>query len=166
MRLFSILLALLVAASLYLLVVQRDEVIAFAQGGADPGDGAVSAGGTAGEAAPQAVAVAAIRSSAREIDSVVVVRGRTEAARQVEVLVHHARLWSLALAAPLRPLPRTTRVLAAMCGAAAREAAGSKSYPSDLTIVGIIDHWEPDPPKTSAPSPSASPGAPGGGAKS
>ena len=27
---------------------------------------------------------------------------------------------------------------------AAREAAGSKSYPSDLTIVGIIDHWEPE----------------------
>ena len=25
---------------------------------------------------------------------------------------------------------------------AAREAAGSKDYPSDLTIVGIIDHWE------------------------
>lgn len=24
---------------------------------------------------------------------------------------------------------------------AAREAAGSKSYPSDLTIVGIIDQW-------------------------
>jgi carboxysome peptide A len=27
---------------------------------------------------------------------------------------------------------------------AAREAAGSKSYPSDLTIVGIIDHWPPE----------------------
>jgi ethanolamine utilization protein EutN len=26
---------------------------------------------------------------------------------------------------------------------AAREAAGSKDYPSDLTIVGIIDHWPP-----------------------
>lgn len=26
---------------------------------------------------------------------------------------------------------------------AAREAAGSKEYPSDLTIVGIIDHWPP-----------------------
>ena len=26
---------------------------------------------------------------------------------------------------------------------AAREAAGSKGYPSDLTIVGIIDHWPP-----------------------
>lgn len=24
---------------------------------------------------------------------------------------------------------------------AAREAAGSKDYPSDLTIIGIIDHW-------------------------
>lgn len=27
---------------------------------------------------------------------------------------------------------------------AAREAAGSKGYPSDLTVVGIIDHWDPD----------------------
>ncbi len=27
---------------------------------------------------------------------------------------------------------------------AAREAAGSKDYPSDLTIVGIIDHWPPE----------------------
>ncbi|WP_114991761.1 carboxysome peptide A [Synechococcus sp. UW179A] len=38
---------------------------------------------------------------------------------------------------------------------AAREAAGSKSYPSDLTIVGIIDHWEPDPPKPSSAAPTA-----------
>jgi len=27
---------------------------------------------------------------------------------------------------------------------AAREAAGSKEYPSDLTIVGIIDRWAED----------------------
>ena len=27
---------------------------------------------------------------------------------------------------------------------AARESAGSKQYPSDLTIVGIIDHWDAD----------------------
>ena len=46
---------------------------------------------------------------------------------------------------------------------AARDAAGSKSYPSDLTIVGIIAHWEPAPPKTSAPSPSPSPRKPAGG---
>ena len=38
---------------------------------------------------------------------------------------------------------------------AAREAAGSKSYPSDLTIVGIIDHWEPDPPNPPSAAPSA-----------
>ncbi len=33
------------------------------------------------------------------------------------------------------------------CGSsAAREAAGHKDYPSDLTIVGIIDYWdEPSP---------------------
>jgi carboxysome peptide A len=38
---------------------------------------------------------------------------------------------------------------------AAREAAGSKSYPSDLTIVGIIDHWDPETGKPSAPSATA-----------
>jgi len=27
---------------------------------------------------------------------------------------------------------------------AAREAAGSKEYPSDLTIIGIIDQWPPE----------------------
>ena len=51
---------------------------------------------------------------------------------------------------------------------AAREAAGSKSYPSDLTIVGIIDHWDPDAPKSPSsvsstpaatkPSPTPKPG--------
>jgi carboxysome peptide A len=59
---------------------------------------------------------------------------------------------------------------------AAREAAGSKSYPSDLTIVGIIDHWDPEagktPPSTSSASaatpsgssaPAAAPGTPANG---
>ena len=33
------------------------------------------------------------------------------------------------------------------CGSsAARDAAGSKEYPSDLTIVGIIDYWDEDSP--------------------
>lgn len=27
---------------------------------------------------------------------------------------------------------------------AARDAAGAKDYPSDLTIVGIIDYWDAD----------------------
>ena len=38
---------------------------------------------------------------------------------------------------------------------AAREAAGSKSYPSDLTIVGIIDYWDPEAAKAAAAALSA-----------
>ena len=48
--------------------------------------------------------------------------------------------------------PRTVAVDAVGCvpgdwvivvgSSAAREAAGSKEYPSDATIVGIIDYWE------------------------
>jgi ethanolamine utilization protein EutN len=34
------------------------------------------------------------------------------------------------------------------CGSsAAREAAGHKDYPSDLTIVGIIDYWDEESPE-------------------
>ena len=32
----------------------------------------------------------------------------------------------------------------AVGSSAARDAAGSKEYPSDLTIVGIIDYWDED----------------------
>ncbi|HUN90858.1 MAG TPA: carboxysome peptide A [Burkholderiaceae bacterium] len=32
----------------------------------------------------------------------------------------------------------------AVGSSAARDAAGSKDYPSDLTIVGIIDYWDDD----------------------
>jgi carboxysome peptide A len=35
--------------------------------------------------------------------------------------------------------------------AAARDAAGSKGFISDLTIVGIIDHWEVTPADDAAP---------------
>jgi ethanolamine utilization protein EutN len=38
------------------------------------------------------------------------------------------------------------------CGSsAAREAAGHKDYPSDLTIVGIIDYWEEESPEEDHP---------------
>ncbi len=40
------------------------------------------------------------------------------------------------------------------CGSsAAREAAGHKDYPSDLTIVGIIDYWDDENPAAEAPPP-------------
>jgi carboxysome peptide A len=42
---------------------------------------------------------------------------------------------------------------------AAREAAGSKSYPSDLTIVGIIDHWDPEAGNSAAPASADAPEA-------
>ncbi|MFM8525651.1 MAG: carboxysome peptide A [Cyanobacteriota bacterium] len=47
---------------------------------------------------------------------------------------------------------------------AAREAAGSKSYPSDLTIVGIIDHWDPETAKEMAAGRPSAPARPPGGA--
>ena len=38
------------------------------------------------------------------------------------------------------------------CGSsAAREAAGHKDYPSDLTIVGIIDYWDEESPEVERP---------------
>ena len=54
-----------------------------------------------------------------------------------------------------------------VASSAAREPAGSKSYPSDLTIVGIIDHWDPDAAKEMAAGRPSNPAAPSsdGGSK-
>jgi len=35
---------------------------------------------------------------------------------------------------------------------AARDAAGTKEYPSDLTILGIIDYWDEESEERAAPS--------------
>jgi len=83
MRIFSILTALLVAATLYLLVFERPALLAFAAG-EDVAEGTE-------EAAPEAaagerrVSVVAVKSTAEVIDSAVLLRGRTEAAREVMV---------------------------------------------------------------------------------
>lgn len=85
MRIIPILTAILVTAFLFLLVVKRDTLLGFA--------GTETAEVTpAEEAEPevtaqpdQAVGVIAVHSQAREIDSAVLLRGETEAARQVEV---------------------------------------------------------------------------------
>ncbi|EKE43546.1 efflux transporter, RND family, MFP subunit [Oceaniovalibus guishaninsula JLT2003] len=81
MRLISILTALLVMASLYLLVFERPALLDFAGAAEVPIDV---------ETAPQdgragAVPVVAVTSQAQQIDSAVRLRGRTEAARQVDV---------------------------------------------------------------------------------
>ncbi|WP_099826390.1 efflux RND transporter periplasmic adaptor subunit [Oceaniglobus indicus] len=80
MRLFSVLTAVVVAVTLYLLVFERDAVLSFA--------GNDTLAGAAAEDAPDtdnAVSVVALRTQARDIDSAVLLRGRTEAARQVTV---------------------------------------------------------------------------------
>ena len=48
----------------------------------------------------------------------------------------------------------------AVGSSAARDAAGSKEYPSDLTIVGIIDYWEEDNPAQDAGESAGTQGAP------
>lgn len=102
MRLFPILTALVVVAVLYLFVFERDRLVSFA--GGEPATEAVV------EAAPveatasadddiARVPVVAMISAAQQIDSAVVVRGRTEAARQVDV---RAETSGLVISEPLR----------------------------------------------------------------
>lgn len=94
MRLFSILIAALVAGLVYLLVMEREAVFRVAGIGgpspdtemsaSDAGSGpATESAGITDDDAVQRVSVVALSSTAQEIDSALYVRGRTEAARQV-----------------------------------------------------------------------------------
>ena len=87
MRLFPILAAIVVSTLVYLFVFQRDTLTgdpaaatAGAEDAAMAADTDPAASGTEGE-----IGVVAIRSVARTIDSAVVLRGQTEADRQVEL---------------------------------------------------------------------------------
>ena len=79
MRIVPILTAILVTAFLYFLVMERDSLLAFAGVTSE-----AAAEAAAEEERPQ-MAVVALHSKAREIDSAVILRGETQAARQVEV---------------------------------------------------------------------------------
>lgn len=91
MRLFSILTALVVVAVLFFLVFQRDALMEFA--GVTPT--AAAPGTEAGEnsqaeaddtvGSEPKVSVVALKSEARTVDGAVILRGRTEAIRQVDV---------------------------------------------------------------------------------
>ncbi|SMX22409.1 efflux RND transporter periplasmic adaptor subunit [Boseongicola aestuarii] len=87
MRLFPIITAILVVGVLFLLVFQRDALVSFS--GAEPETTeaeVIDAVADRDESAPpSAVSVVAIRSSASSIDGAVILRGRTEAARQVDM---------------------------------------------------------------------------------
>jgi len=104
MRLIPVLTALLVSAILYFVVVERDRLAAFAGNGA-PEEAADTASKTQAEASeapaetPGLIRVVAVKSEARTIDSAVVLRGETEADRQVEV---RAETSGLVITEPLR----------------------------------------------------------------
>ncbi len=87
MRLISFINALLVIVALYFLVFERDALFAFA---GKTETATESADDEAADVtvvnADAAMGVVALRSTAREIDSAVVLRGQTKANRQVEVL--------------------------------------------------------------------------------
>ncbi len=107
MRLFPILTALVVSAVLYLLIMERPAVLAFAgmghaaqeQQDAAPPQPAETLAQVAAATEERAVAVVAMRSTAQSVDNAVLVRGRTEAARQVDV---RAETSGLVISDPLR----------------------------------------------------------------
>jgi len=115
MRFFPILTALLVCVVIYGAVMERERMVEFAQsfrsapedtetGAADSADAAPGAVAEAESAAPPpppegTVAVVVRHSVAEEVDSVVPLRGRTEAARQVEV---RAETSGLIISTPIR----------------------------------------------------------------
>ncbi len=91
MRLIPIITAILVSAALYLIVFERDKVLAFARGEtATPApagqERAARPEPAARATAPQAeIGVVALRSRARAVDSAVIVRGQSQAARMVQL---------------------------------------------------------------------------------
>ena len=92
MRIISIITAIAVVGVLYFAVLQRDRLLEFAGVGAVEAstDAGADTESVAAEAAPEEdairrVAIVAQRTDAGQIDRAVVVRGQTEAARQVEV---------------------------------------------------------------------------------
>ncbi len=103
MRIIPVFTALLVSAFLYLIVFERDSLVAFAQG-APTADTDLTLEDTAAETevadvSDGAVGVVALHSVAQTVDSAVILRGRTEAARQVSVA---AETSGLVVSEPLR----------------------------------------------------------------
>ena len=90
MRLLSILTAILVVVGLYFLVFQREDLLEFAganaaQPASDTEATLETTETTADTPPSNTVSVVAMRSEARQIDGAVIVRGQTEAVRQVEL---------------------------------------------------------------------------------
>ncbi|MEC8195960.1 MAG: efflux RND transporter periplasmic adaptor subunit, partial [Pseudomonadota bacterium] len=105
MRLIPVLTAVCVSAFLYFVVVERDRLAAFAGNGApeatpvETTEVETQTQTVSASTPSSAIGVVAIKSEARTIDSAVVLRGETEADRQVEV---RAETSGLVISEPLR----------------------------------------------------------------
>ncbi len=105
MRLIPLLTAIAVTVGLYFLVFERDDLFAFARG-ETAAETASSDGPMAEAESPETasgkdkrIGVVVLRSKARSLDSAVILRGDTQAARQVEVRAETA---STVISEPLR----------------------------------------------------------------
>lgn len=97
MRIFSIITAILVTLALYLIVFEREALLKFAASDAEPTEVAEDVIETEAPAAQdqeeaRVVSIVAMRSTAQPIDNAILLRGRTEAARQVDVRAETAGL--------------------------------------------------------------------------
>ncbi|MCE8009593.1 efflux RND transporter periplasmic adaptor subunit [Aestuariivita sp.] len=104
MRVIPVLIAILVTAALYIAVFQREALVAFALGdaAAQQPQTEEDAGGDIAEnaqAIAPSISVVALRSQAQEVDSAVILRGQTEAHRQVDV---RAETSATVISEPLR----------------------------------------------------------------
>ncbi|GAA6207930.1 efflux RND transporter periplasmic adaptor subunit [Cognatishimia sp. WU-CL00825] len=100
MRIVPLIIAVVVAAFMYLFIIERDTLLAFAS----TDDAVEETTDVTAETTPEitqtdVVRVVAVHSAARNIDSAVVVRGETEAQRQIDVL---GETTGLVISEPLR----------------------------------------------------------------
>ena len=106
MRIVPLITALLVVAGLYMVVLERDRLMAFARGEeteeiaqSDVAQTGSEETATVSADIPTGVGVVAIHSRAQKIDSAVLLRGQTRAMRQVEVRAETA---AIVVSDPLR----------------------------------------------------------------
>ncbi|MEY8801053.1 efflux RND transporter periplasmic adaptor subunit [Leisingera sp. XS_AS12] len=103
MRIVPMLTAVVVTASLYMVIIERDKLMAFARGETAPEATEPVTEDTSAPSAAQGgdkrIGVVALRSQARTIGNAVILRGQTQAIRQVEV---RAETTSTVISEPLR----------------------------------------------------------------
>lgn len=99
MRLIPFITALLVTTTMYLMVFERDRVMAYAKGTDAERAGQADADTESAAQPDDLIGVVAMRSMARPIDSAVILRGQTQAARRV---VLHSETASTVTSDPLR----------------------------------------------------------------